>query len=167
MVNIRSASVTDIPAITDIYNEAVLKTTASFDTEAKTVEDRKTWFKSHHPRYPVLVAVEDGIIVGWASLSPWSTRLAYVGTVEDSVYVRESSQGNGIGKQLLEEILEQGLKAGFHTVIARIADSNIVSIHLHEVFNFKKIGIMKEVGFKFGKRLDVYLMQKIFEENSM
>jgi L-amino acid N-acyltransferase YncA len=164
MLNIRNASLADTPAITNIYNDAVLNTTASFDIELRTVEDRKAWFKSHHPKYPVLVAVEDGIIVGWASLSPWSDRRAYAGTVEDSVYVRESSKGNGIGKKLLEELLEQGFKAGFHTVIARIADNNNISIHLHEVFDFKMIGIMKEVGFKFGKLLDVYLMQKIFEE---
>lgn len=164
MLDIRNALLADILDITSIYNNAVLNTTASFDTEARTVEDRKTWFKSHHPKYPVLVAVEDGIIVGWASLSPWSDRRAYAGTVEDSVYVTERCQGNGIGRKLLGELLEQGLNAGFHTVIARIADTNVISIHLHEAFDFKKVGIMKEVGSKFGKLLDVYLMQKIFEE---
>ena len=164
MVKIRSASLADIPAITKIYNDAVLNTVASFDTEVKTVEDREAWFENHHPRYPVLVAIDEGTIVGWASLSPWSDRYAYAETVEDSVYVTEGYQRHGIGKKLLEELLKQGLKAGFHTVIARIADTNNSSIHLHKIFGFKIVGIMKEVGFKFGKLLDIYLMQKIFEE---
>ncbi len=162
MLEIRRATITDLPAITEIYNDAILKTVATFDTETKTVEDRKAWLEHHGAKYPVLVAVEDGIIKGWASLTPWSDRCAYSGTVENSVYVKADCRGNGIGKKLLEVLLDEGQKAGFHTVIARIAETNDISIHLHELFGFKVIGVMEEVGVKFDKLLDVYMMQKIY-----
>lgn len=161
MLEIRRATVADLPGITEIYNDAILKTVATFDTETKTIEDRRAWFEHHGAKYPVLVAVEDGIIKGWASLTAWSDRCAYSGTVENSVYVKEDCRGCGIGRKLLEALIEEGHKAGFHTVIARIAEGNDVSIHLHEVTGFRHIGVMQEVGVKFGKLLDVYMMQKI------
>ncbi len=74
MLKIRRATEGDLPAITEIYNDAILKTVATFDTETKTVKDRKEWLNHHGTKYPVLVAIEDGIIKGWASLSPWSDR---------------------------------------------------------------------------------------------
>lgn len=74
MLEIRRATVADLPVITEIYNDAILKTVATFDTETKTIEDREAWLEHHGEKYPVLVAVEDGVIKGWASLSPWSDR---------------------------------------------------------------------------------------------
>lgn len=159
---VRCASTEDLKAITEIYNEAILKTVATFDTEPKTLVEQKRWFENHGGRYPVLVAEMDGKIVGWGSLSKWSDRCAYADTVEDSVYVKEEFQGRGIGRQLLEALLIEGKKAGIRTVIARITEGNEISVHLHESLGFKKIGTMKEVGRKFGKLLDVLMMQKIF-----
>lgn len=152
----------DLGAITEIYNEAVLKTVATFDTEPKTVEEQKPWFESHDLRHPILVAEQDDAIVGWASLSKWSDRCAYSDTGEISVYVKEERRRKGTGKKLIQEILDQGQKVGLHTVVARIAESNEISVRLHEAFGFEHIGTMKEVGRKFGKLLDVYLMQKIY-----
>lgn len=162
MLEIRRATVDDLPAITEIYNDAILKTVAIFDTETKTLEDRRAWFKLHGAKYPVLVAIEDGVIQGWASLTAWSDRCAYAGTVENSVYVKEEYRCHGVGKKLLDVLMEKGQKAGFHTVIARIAETNDVSIRLHEKAGFKIIGVMEEVGVKFGKLLDVYMMQKMY-----
>ncbi len=163
MLTIRKATMNDLAAITKIYNEAILKTVATFDTEPKTVEEQKPWFESHDSKHPILVAKQDGTIVGWASLSRWSGRCAYSDTAEVSVYVKEEHQGKGIGKSLMREILDQGKKAGLHTVVARIAESNEVSVRLHEAFGFEHVGTMKEVGRKFGKLLDVHMMQRIFE----
>jgi phosphinothricin acetyltransferase len=162
MLEIRQATTGDLPAITEIYNDAILKTVATFDTETKTIDDRRAWLEHHGVKYPVLVAVENGVVKGWASLTPWSDRCAYSGTVENSVYVREECRGYGIGKKLLDVLMEEGRKAGFHTVIARIAETNDVSIRLHEKAGFKIIGVMEEVGVKFGKLLDVNIMQKIY-----
>ena len=152
-----------MPDITSIYNEAILHTVATFDTEPKTIEEMKTWFKNHDQKHPLLVAEQKGLIVGWASLSEWSDRCAYSETAEISLYVRKEHQGSGIGRKLLKEIMPEGQKMGLHTVIARIAEGNERSINLFKSEKFENIGIMKEVGKKFGKRLDVFLMQKIFD----
>lgn len=162
MLTIRKAAIKDLGAITEIYNEAVLKTVATFDTEPKTVEEQKLWFESHDSKHPILVAEQDDAIVGWASLSKWSDRCAYSDTAEISVYVKEEHRRKGTGKKLMQEILDQGHKVGLHTVVARIAESNEVSVRLHEAFGFEHVGIMKEVGRKFGKLIDVHLMQKIY-----
>ena len=164
MLTISPATLEDLPAITDIYNEAILKTTATFDTEPTTPEEQMIWFAEHGPKYPILAAEENGIVVGWASLSKWSDRCAYSDTAEISLYVREDHQGKGIGRKLLEAIVAQGQKVGLHTVIARIAEASEASIHLHKSVGFEHIGTMKEVGRKFGKLLDVYLMQKVYDD---
>lgn len=161
MLIIRPATLEDLDAITEIYNDAILDTVATFDTEPKTIEEQKVWFANHVPKYPVLVAEQDGLVVGWASLGKWSEKLAYSGTTEGSLYVKKEYRGQGIGKRLLEEIIQEGQKAGFHTVVARIAEGGEASVHLCESVGFEHVGIMKEVGWKFGKLLDVHLMQKI------
>ena len=162
MLIIKHARLEDLGPITEIYNEAVLRTIATFDTEPKTVDEQRTWFANHGPKYPIFVAELDSVIVGWAALSKWSDRRAYSDTAEVSLYVKEGFQGKGIGRKLLESIVQEGEKVGFHTVIARIAGGNEISVRLHESVGFQHIGIMKEVGRKFGKLLDVYPMQKIY-----
>jgi L-amino acid N-acyltransferase YncA len=163
MITIRKAALADLGAITEIYNEAILKTIATFDTEPKTDAEQKSWFDHHGPKYPILVAEEANLIVGWASLSQWSDRCAYSDTAEASLYVREEYQGKGIGRKLAEAIIEAGRKAGLHTLIARIASENKVSIHLSESVGYQHIGVMKECGRKFGRLLDIHLMQYIYE----
>jgi L-amino acid N-acyltransferase YncA len=164
MLTIRKAELKDLAAITDIYNQAILNTTATFDTDTKTVEGQQPWFNKHGAKYPVLIGLDNNRIVGWASLSAWSDRCAYADTAEISLYVSEGERGKGIGRKLTEAILKAGKQAGLHTAIARIAQGNDVSIHLAESLGFKHIGVMKEVGKKFGKLLDVYLMQIIFKD---
>jgi len=164
MLTVRKATLADLGAITGIYNEAILKTVATFDTEPKTNAEQKSWFDHHGPRYPILVAEEDNLIAGWASLSQWSDRCAYSDTAEASLYVREEYQGKGIGRKLAEAIIEAGRKAGLHTLIARIASENKASVHLSESIGYRHIGVMKECGRKFGRLLDIHLMQYIYEE---
>jgi L-amino acid N-acyltransferase len=160
---IRKAEQSDVSTITEIYNEAILTTTATFDTEPKTPEERTDWFRSHDERHPILVAIVDGRIVGWASLSRWSERKAYDDTGETSFYVKEEYRRRGIGRKLKEAILEEARRLHFHTIIARIAGESSVSLHLNEDFGFVHIGTMKEVGRKFGKLLDVHILQKMLD----
>ena len=162
MLNIRRATPDDLAQITEIYNDAIEKTTATFDTEPKTLEQQETWFSGHDARHPILVAHENGVILAWASLSCWSDRCAYADTAEISVYVKEEWRRKGIGKQLMKAIIEEGKAAGLHTLIARIAGSNKISVDLCRSFGFQYIGTMKEVGNKFGNLLDVHLMQLIY-----
>ena len=164
MLAIRQATLDDLEDITDIYNEAILKTVATFDTEIKILEEQKIWFEQHGPNNPIVVAEEDDSIVGWAALSKYSTRCAYTNTAEISLYVKEEFQGKGIGRKLMDSIDKEGKKAGIHVVLARITEGNDISVHLHNSVGFEHVGVMKEVGLKFGKRLDVHLMQKIYSD---
>jgi L-amino acid N-acyltransferase YncA len=159
MLNIRPSTEKDQPAIMEIYNDAVEHTTATFDTEKRSIEKQLEWFKKHKQNHPVVVAEEGGIIKGWASLSPWSDRKAYDGTVEVSVYVHPDHRGKGIGKKLLEIITLEGKRVQNHTIISRISAGNEISIHIHEQLGYRHIGIMKEAGIKFGRLIDVHLMQ--------
>src|SRR5688572_30902450 len=165
MLNIRPATVNDQQAIMDIYNEAVINTAATFDTELRTMQKQMEWWEKHKKNHPVLVAEEQGKIAGWASLSPWSDRCAYDTTVEVSVYIHKDFRGRGIGSKLLEIVTLEGGKVGNHTVLSRITEGNESSIHIHEKFGYRHIGVMKEVGFKFGKFLDVNMMQYIYEQS--
>ena len=163
MISIRPATVNDIKVITQIYNEAIQNTTATFDTEIKTEEDRLKWFSDHDQKHPVMVAEAEGRVIGYASLSRWSDRCAYDGTAEVSVYVDRSFRGKGAGKKLLEMLTLTAEKNGLHNLISRITEGNLNSIHIHELFGFEHIGVMREAGIKFGKRLNVHMMQKVFD----
>ena len=160
-IMIRAAEVTDLEAITEIYNEAILSTTATFDTEPKTLSERTEWFRSHGERHPILVAVMDGKVAGWASLTRWSDRPAYDDTAETSFYVKGEFRGKGIGRKLKDAIIKEAYRLKFHTLIARVAEGSEESLHLNKSFGFVYVGTLKEVGRKFGKLLDVIILQKI------
>ena len=162
-IYIRPARLSDIPAITEIYNEAILSTTATFDTDPKTVEDRTKWFSTHDERHPMIVAVADDAVVGWASLSAWSDRTAYDGTAETSFYVAESYRNRGIGRKLKQAIIDEAIRLGYHTLLARVAEGSDISLHLNKSFGFETVGVMKQVGKKFGRLLDVHLLQKMLK----
>lgn len=162
MPTIRKAKREDLIAITEIYNDAIIKTVATFDTQPKSIEEQRVWFAEHDTKYPILVAEDESLIIGWVSSSRWSDRCGYSDTAEISLYVKQGHRNRGIGRKLLEAILKQAKNAGFHTVVGRIAGTNQVSVHLLETFGFVHIGTMREVGRKFGKLLDVHLMQRIF-----
>jgi phosphinothricin acetyltransferase len=162
-LTIRHAEIADAEAIADIYNEAILTSTATFDTVPKSIEERTQWLESHDERHPVLVAVIDGVVAGWSSLSKWSDRPAYDDTAETSFYVHSTYRGRGIGRKLKETIIEEARRLGYHTLIARVAEGSRESIHLNEVAGFVHVGTLKEVGRKFDRWLDVHLMQKILD----
>ncbi|MBK5284399.1 MAG: N-acetyltransferase [Bacteroidia bacterium] len=162
MINIRPATKNDQQAILDIYNEAVLNTTATFDTEPRTFEKQLEWWSMHKKNHPVFVGDEKDKIIGWTSLSPWSDRCAYDTTVEVSVYIHKDFRGRGHGSKLLEIVTFEGGKVGNHTVLSRITQGNESSIHIHEKLGYTHVGVMKEVGFKFGRFLDVNMMQYVY-----
>ncbi|CAN5513089.1 GNAT family N-acetyltransferase [soil metagenome] len=164
MITIHEATREDQQSILDIYNDAVLNTTATFDTDLRSYEKQLSWFANHKKNHPVIVAEKENKVVGWASLSPWSDRCAYDTTVEVSVYIHKDFRAQGIGGKLLEWVTLEGKKVGNHTVLSRITQGNESSIHIHEKYGYRHVGVMKEVGFKFGKFLDVHMMQLVYEE---
>ncbi|HOD36273.1 MAG TPA: N-acetyltransferase family protein [Syntrophales bacterium] len=162
-VTIRRAEPADAADIADIYNEAVLNTTATFDIEPKSAEEREQWLQSHDERHPVLVAVVSGKVVGWASLTRWSERRAYDDTAETSFYVHSTYRGRGIGRRLKEATIDEARRLGYHTLIARVTDGSHESLHLNEDTGFVHVGTLKEVGHKFGRFIDVHILQKILK----
>jgi L-amino acid N-acyltransferase YncA len=162
-VLIRKAELPDLQVITEIYNEAILSTTATFDTEPKTPTERLSWFQSHDERHPILVAVADNKVVGWVSLSRWSARSAYDDTAETSFYVMVEYCGRGIGRRLKQAIIDEARRLKYHTIIARVAGESEISLHLNKSFGFVHVGTMKEVGRKFGRYIDVHILQKILD----
>ena len=157
-MNLRDATVADLPAIVDIYNYEVANSTATFDTIAVTVDERTAWLARHRetPRHPVLVVQADGgAVAGWAALSAWSDRCAYARAAEVSVYVHRDHRGKGIGRQLLMALIERGRAAGLGVLLARISMDGDASVKLHESLGFGRIGTMRRVGEKFGRILDV------------
>jgi L-amino acid N-acyltransferase YncA len=163
-MTVRPARLSDLPAITEIYNEAILNTTATFDTEPKTETEQTAWFNAHDDRHPILVAELDGAVVGWTCLSKWSDRCAYSGTAEISLYIKDGFRGKGIGRKLMEAIDAEARRLGLHTAILRIAEENVASLHLAERFGFRHVGVMREAGYKFGRWLDVHVMQKMYSK---
>ena len=160
-VIIRRAELADAEPISEIYNEAILTTTATLDTEPKDVGERIEWLKSHDDRHPVLVAVSENKIVGWSALSRWSERRAYDDTAETSSYVRSDFRGRGIGRKLKEATIEEARRLGFHSLIARVAEGSEESLHLNASMGFCQVGTLKEVGRKFDRLIDVYILQKM------
>lgn len=158
-VSIRSATLDDVPAIAKIYNHAVLNTTATFDTTEKSIENRRQWFLSHDENHPILVAQNHEGVVGWASLTRFDAREAYAGTAEFSFYVAERWRGRGIGNRLIKATVEVAETTQLRTILARIAGENPASVHMHQSAGFSDVGVMKNVGLKFGQLLDVRIMQ--------
>ncbi len=162
MLSMRPAVLADLDAVTAIYNEAIANTTATFDMTPKTRAEQEAWFGEHGEKYPVMVAEEEGAVVAWASLSKWSDRCAYADTAEASLYVAPAARGRGIGTALTRAILAAGEAGGLHTVVARVAGGNMASLRILERLGFQHVGVMREVGRKFGELLDVTLLQLIY-----
>ena len=162
-MQIHPASRADLPAIHDIYNDAVLNTTASYDYEPRTMEYRVAWFESHaEQRLPIFVAkADDGQVVGWSSLSRYHDRKGYQFTVENSVYVAAVHRGRGVGKMLMPPLIESARALGLRAIIAAIDAENQPSIRLHIRFGFERVGHFKQVGFKFGRWLDVVYLERL------
>lgn len=156
---IRRATLADAAAIAEIYNEAIRSTTATFDTEEKSAEERAAWLGAHDDQHPVFVAECNGQVVGWSALTKWSDRPAYAQTAETSFYVAAAHRGAGIGRQLKTHLIAIARELGMHTLIARVAEESAASLHLNYELGFVHVGTLREVGLKFGKRLDVHILQ--------
>jgi L-amino acid N-acyltransferase len=165
-IAIRQASIDDVPGILRIYNEVVANSTAIYIDDPVTSENRQAWLLEQQKHsYPVLVADEgNGDIVGFCSFGDW--RGAWPGyrfTVEHSVHVRSERRGAGIGRKLVEAIFRYALALNKHVMIGAIDASNDASLKFHARLGFREVGHFREVGFKFGRRLDLVFVQRILD----
>jgi L-amino acid N-acyltransferase len=162
---LKSCTEKQLPEILDIFNDAILNSTALYDYKIRTMETMHAWYadKLNH-NCPVIGAFDKaGTLLGFATYGMFRVRPAYKYTVEHSVYVRLDKRGYGLGKVLLHEIVEQAAEQDFHVLVGVIDASNEVSIKLHENEGFVLTGVMKEVGYKFGKWLDAAFYQLILK----
>lgn len=161
-ITVRLAAIDDAEAIRTIYNQEVTGSTVTFDMVPRTTEVQREWIRAHQGAHPAVVAVAgDGTVTGFGSLSPYRDRPAYSTTVEDSVYVHHDHRGRGVGRIVLGELVRLATVHGFHSMMARIVGGHEASISLHRSCGFELVGIEREVGRKFGRWLDVALMQRL------
>lgn len=159
--SVRPATATDLPAINAIYNYYVSRSTCTYQEEPSTDAERAAWFAAHGSQHPVTVAEAGGEVVGWASLSPFHARSAYRRTVENSLYVRHDLQRRGVGRVLLADLIGRARAGGHHTILALIDAEQGGSVALHLAFGFAPVARLRQVGFKFGRWLDVIYLQLI------
>ncbi|RJG10570.1 N-acetyltransferase family protein [Pseudomonas cavernicola] len=162
-MHIRNATSADLAAIRDIYNDAVLNTTAIWNDSPVDLANRQAWFDARTQQgYPILVVDNAaGDVVGYSSFGDWRPFDGFRNSVEHSVYVRADQRGNGLGPLLMKALIERAKQCGKHVMVAAIESSNAASIRLHERLGFAITGQMPQVGCKFGRWLDLTFMQLI------
>ena len=158
-MQIRPATRDDLGVIFEIYEHEVLHGVSTFDMEPFSTEQRESWFARHEaPRHPIIVMENSTSVVGWAALSQFSVKHAYARTAEVSVYVHKDHRGKGVGRNLLAELIRLGAEGGLGVLLARIAAEQVPSLGLHLSLGFQHVGTMRRVGEKFGRVLDVELL---------
>jgi L-amino acid N-acyltransferase len=160
-LSIREAGASDLGAINDIYNHYVAHATCTWQYAPTPPDERRAWLEAHDAQHPVTVAELDGEIVGFGSLSIYNKREGYRFTVENSVYVHPERQRRGIGRALLEDLIVRARALGHRTIIAGISADEDASVALHRAAGFVQVARLAEVGFKFGRWLDVLYLQKM------
>ena len=160
-MEIRTAEIADAESIREIYNREVTGSTVTFDLVPRTLSEQQAWLTARSGAHAVLVGHDGPVVLGFASLSPYRDRPAYSTTVEDSIYVHRDHHGEGVGRSLLAALIETAGAHGFHTVVARIVGGHEASIALHRSVGFGVVGTEREVGRKFGRWLDVVVMQRM------
>ena len=161
---IRAAVRADLAACLDIYNHYVEHSVATFDTQPLAGAAAERWFRSHESdAHPLLVADQDGEVIGYGSLSRWSSKAGYDKTSEVSVFIRPDHQRCGAGAGLLDALLIAAQRAGHRNLLARVEASNTASINLFKTAGFRSVGVLHETGFKFGRWLDVVIMERLID----
>ncbi|MDF0528336.1 GNAT family N-acetyltransferase [Tsukamurella sp. 8F] len=161
-MEIRDATENDLPAILAIYNDAVADSTAIWTDERSDLAGRHRWLEERTAAgFPVLVAIVDDAVAGYATFGPYRAKSGYRHTVENSVYVSENFYRRGIAEALMRALIERAEASDVHVIVAAIEASNLASVALHRKLEFRVVGQMPEVGVKFGRWLDLVLMQRI------
>ena len=160
-LDVRDARESDLPSILDIYNHAVRETFSIWSESETTLEARRSWMAQRRAAgFPVLAAAADEGVLGYASYGVFRDFPGYAQTVEHSVYVASNAQRQGVGRALLSELMSRARAAGVETMVGGIDAANAASLALHEALGFELQGVLKGVGRKFGRRLDLAFMVK-------
>ena len=158
-IMVRPATVDDMSAVTDITNYYISNSTCTMKECEETTKERIRLFKRNAGKYPTIVAEYGNVVIGWASLSEFSERSAYRFTVHDSIYVRQDMRRQGIGTMLMTELIHQASELGYHSIVAVIGSEQVASLSLHKSLGFKEVAHFREVGYKFGRWIDMDQLQ--------
>lgn len=162
MITLRAAEERDLPAILAIHNHAVLHETSIWNDQVVDLAERRRWWQARVAHgFPVSVAEADGAVAGYGTFADFRPHQGYRFTVEHSVYVASDSRRRGIGAALLEHLIVEARRLKLHAMVGGIASDNFASLALHARFGFVETGRMPQVGFKFGRWLDLVFMQKL------
>jgi L-amino acid N-acyltransferase len=162
VIEVRDAAPADLEAILAIYNDAVVNTTAVYDYAPRSLETQTTWLETKRKEHnPVLVAVEAGTVVGFASYGPFRPWPAYQHTVENAIYVAPGRRDRGIGPQLLEPLIAIAQQRGHHAMVAAIEATKEASLRVHRKLGFEEVGHFREVGWKFERWLDLVFLERL------
>ncbi len=166
MTTIRPARETDLPEILEIYNHVILHTTAVYQYVKQTLEMRKAWYDGKvKDGFPLLVAEEAGRVVGLSTYGPFRPWAAYKYTVENSVYVAADQRGKGIARLLMSPLIDAARVQGYHAIIASIDATNEASLRLHRSFGFEEVAHFRQVGYKFGRWLDLKFLELLLPDS--
>jgi L-amino acid N-acyltransferase YncA len=161
-VAIRDCESDDLGGVLAIYNEVIAFSTAVFNDQAVTLEDRERWFTARCEQgYPVLVAVDSSGVVGFGSFGDFRSWPGYRYTVEHTVHVRADRRGQGVGTTLVQALIERAVALGKHVMIAGVEAENAASLRLHERLGFKPCARFSEVAWKFDRWLDLVFLQRM------
>lgn len=161
MMDIRELREEDLPELLAIYNEVIATSTAVYRDTPTTLEERREWWRARVAQgYPVLAAVDDAGLAGFAAFGDFRAWPGYRFTVEHTVHVRADRRGQGVGGALLRPLLARAATLGKHVVIAGVDAENAASLRFHERFGFVRCARFREVGFKFGRWLDLVFLQR-------
>jgi L-amino acid N-acyltransferase YncA len=160
-MTIRAATETDLTGIAAIYGHAARSTTSTFDTEPRSIDQWRERLQSTTRGDHLLVATSDETILGYASSSAYRPHPCYARTREISIYLTSGAQGQGLGRQMYDDLLGWLVADGIHTVVAAVALPNPASLALHRACGFEEVGVMREVGRKFDRWIDVLWLQKV------
>jgi len=166
-MDIRHCHAHDLPSVLAIYNDVIATSTAIFSDSPVTLDDRTAWWESRvRHQYPVLVADDSSGVVGFASFGDFRAWPGYRFTVEHSVHIRADRHGQGIGTKLVDALLPIAASLGKHIMIAGIDAGNAASLRMHERLGFEKVAHFREVGFKFGRWLDLVFLQRFLDDRT-
>jgi len=160
-VSIREAAAADAAAICLIYNQGIEDRLATLETELRTPDERHEWLGARGPRHPVVVAETGGQVVGWASLNRFNPRPAYDHVADISVYVERAWRGRGVGRRLIERLIELGRAHAYHKLVLAAFPFNTPGMTLYERSGFRTVGIYREQGLLDGTWVDVIIMERL------
>ncbi len=164
---IRYATEADQPRMQQIFNQEVEYSTASWEWSPLSNQDWNDWFDAHTRDHHVLLVAEvDSEVAGFAGYGAFRTKAGYASTVEDSIFIEERHRGRGLGRRLLAQLVGEARLRGVHAMVAAVTGENTSSIRLHRALGFAEVGRLPEVGHKFGRWLDLVLLQIILDDRT-